>query len=345
MDQPGSMSVEVATKTAGRIAEHVLTHKVNSIALILHGGEPLLVGPKRLNKILQTFSSILNPITDVVFTIQTNGLLLSPEILEVLAEFKVEVGISLDGGRDDNDRHRQHKNGKGSYEEVKERLYAMKALGYGDLFLGILATIDLKNDPITTYQELRSFEPPSIDFLLPHGNWSSPPPHKITNSSAAPYADWLLKIFDLWYRSEKTEPSIRIFDEIIRMQFGYPSDFESLGLAPISLVTIQTDGSYELVDTMKSTFDGAATTGANIFNQTLDELLKNPRVVERQIGELALNHQCAACDIRTTCGAGYLPHRYEASSGFMNPSVYCSDLLKLIKEIQQTLHQTGQLAS
>jgi uncharacterized protein len=29
-----------------------------------------------------------------------------------------------------------------------------------------------------------------------------------------------------------------------------------------------------------------------------------------------------------------LPHRYRASTGFDNPSIYCSDLLKLISRIQ-----------
>ena len=43
-DRPRRMSMDTARRIAMRIGEHVRTHQIPSIALIVHGGEPLLAG-------------------------------------------------------------------------------------------------------------------------------------------------------------------------------------------------------------------------------------------------------------------------------------------------------------
>lgn len=37
------------------------------------------------------------------------------------------------------------------------------------------------------------------------------------------------------------------------------------------------------------------------------------------------------------CGGGLFAHRYRAGDGFHNPSVYCADLLHLIKHVGRTV--------
>src|SRR5262245_10284012 len=49
---------------------------------------------------------------------------------------------------------------------------------------------------------------------------------------------------------------------------------------------------------------------------------------------------CRSCPEETTCGGGYLPHRYSNARGFNNPSVWCADLLKLFQHIRQHLGVT-----
>ena len=41
-DRPRRMSVEIADRAAFRIGEHARAHRMTSVDLILHGGEPLL---------------------------------------------------------------------------------------------------------------------------------------------------------------------------------------------------------------------------------------------------------------------------------------------------------------
>ena len=47
---------------------------------------------------------------------------------------------------------------------------------YRPLYAGLLCTIDVRNDPVATYDALAALDPPAIDFLLPHATWDTPPP-------------------------------------------------------------------------------------------------------------------------------------------------------------------------
>lgn len=323
----------VAEKLAERIAIHVADHGINSITLVMHGGEPLLAGVKRMEKYLNTWRSLLDPLTEVKFSLQTNGLLLSEEMMDLLYRFGVSVGVSLDGGREPNDKHRKRRSGAGSYELVANRLQALRRSRYASIYGGILATIDVENDPVDVYESLCLFEPPMIDFLLPHGNWSDPPPRFDATQTNAPYADWLIAVFDQWQSALGWRPQIRIFQDIVQGLSGGKSSSELLGLGPVALATIETDGSYGLVDTLKSAYQGASVTNLNVFDDDFDRLLEVPSVIAGQIGLDGLSEKCNSCRHVATCGGGYLPHRYRSGHGFLNPSVYCHELAKLIDHI------------
>src|SRR6266550_8625584 len=51
---PARMSVDVARATALRISEHIATHDVAAVHIVLHGGEPLLTGPRHMADLLST---------------------------------------------------------------------------------------------------------------------------------------------------------------------------------------------------------------------------------------------------------------------------------------------------
>src|ERR1700733_9245982 len=51
-DQPRAMSAETADLTARRIAEHARAHALDSVTLILHGGEPLLAGQDLITRLV-----------------------------------------------------------------------------------------------------------------------------------------------------------------------------------------------------------------------------------------------------------------------------------------------------
>ena len=329
--RPKRISRETVRATALRIAEHARQHSLEEVQIVLHGGEPLLAGTELIEHVVTTVRKATEARVTVVM--QTNGVLLDSSFLKLFDELDIHVGISLDGDADAHDRYRRRANGEGTHAAVVRSLELLTSGPFRHLFNGLLCTIDPRNDPVGTYEALLRFEPPVIDFLLPHGNWSVPPPGRIPGSAETPYADWLIRVFDHWYAAPRQEASVRLFAEIIKLLLGHGSATELVGLSPIGAVVIETDGSIEQSDILKSAFPGAPATGLHVTTDSFDSVLALPSFVARQIGLRALGHDCNGCKIRRICGGGLYAHRYRNGSGFANPSVYCPDLFRLISHI------------
>lgn len=321
-----TMSLATADQVARRVADHVRTHRLPAAEIVLHGGEPLLAGVPHLRALVRLFRSLV-PVP-VQVSMQTNGTLLDAAALSALVELGVRTGVSVDGDRAAHDRHRRRHDGSGSYDAVAEavRLLATEPSIYG----GLLCTIDVDNDPVRTYEALLQFAPPVVDFLLPNGNWSDPPPHI---GFGTPYASWLIKVFDRWYAGTG-ETTVRMFAEIINVLLGGTSAVEGLGTSPAATVVVETDGAIEVSDMLSTAFEGAAATGLTVFESSFDEALSAPGIVARG---LPLCTTCQACDLREVCGGGAYAHRFRAGAGFANPSVYCDDLQRLIGHIRSRL--------
>jgi uncharacterized protein len=329
--QPRLMSPATIDAVAGRIAEHAESNGLARVELILHGGEPLLAGGESLRHAVTAVRAAVGPDVTVGAALQTNGVLLDTEFLDLFDELDVRVSVSLDGDAEAHDRNRLGRDGQGSHERVVAGLRRLLRPRYRHLFAGLLCTIDLRNDPVRTYETLAAFDPPAVDFLLPHGTWDSPPPG--LDAAGAPYGDWLVAVFDRWYGARVRETRLRMFDEIIRMLFGHPSRTESVGLSPVAVAVVETDGSIEQVDSLKTAYDGAASTSLHVVRDSFDTALMLPPIAARQIGRRALSAECARCEVAEVCGGGLYPHRYRSGTGFANPSVYCRDLFRLITHI------------
>lgn len=336
--QPKVISEITVTRAAERVAEYARRHALNDVRIILHGGEPLLAGPDKLGWICAELRRVIDPVCRLDLRVHTNGVRLGEQLCELFAEHRVKIGISLDGDRDGNDLHRRYADGRSSYDQVIAAVNKLRDDRYRALYSGLLCTIDVRNDPVATYDALAALDPPVIDFLLPHATWDEPPPFAAEGTT--PYADWLIAVFDRWM-ADGRRTAVRMFESVIATTNGGRSGTEALGLTPSDLAVIETDGSIEQVDSLKVAYEGAPHTGFDIFRNSLDEVALHPGITARQHGLAGLSASCQRCPVVASCGGGLYTHRYRTENGFDNPSVYCGDLMKLITHIRDSL-STGQ---
>ena len=328
--KPKIITEATASQAAWRIREHAKIHQLDAVHVVLHGGEPLLLGHDGLRGVISTLRSLIDPVTQLDLRVHTNGVLLDEKLCALFADYAVQVGVSLDGDRTSNDRHRRFSNGRSSYSEVGRALELLRKPEYRHVYAGILCTVDVRNDPIVVYEALLAEAPPRVDFLLPHATWERPPYRP--PGTQTPYAAWLARVYSRWVADGRPMP-VRFFDSLLAAWEGRPSQSEAAGLDPVDLLVIDTDGAWEQTDSLKTAYEKAPATGLDVFAHSVDEAMTHPGVAGRQAGIAALCSICRECPMVRACGGGLYTHRYKSDNGFDNPSVYCEDLKVIIPQI------------
>ena len=334
------MSISTARVLAGRIREHALKHDLRHLCIGLHGGEPLLIGPSRLDALASTFRTELASFKTYI-SLQTNGTLLNKEFCSVISAQDISLGVSIDGFPEANNR-RIDLRGRPSFSSTIRGIELAKTL-IPDQVGGVLAVINPASDPLAVFDFMADLGINRVDFLLPHHHWDLLPPR--TFGRTHEYGEWLWKVFQAWVNGRHTHLGIRFFENIIRQYLRVESKFEAMNLAPVTLVTINTDGDIEGVDTLKSTASGIQRTGLSVHSNSIDEALTLDLIALRQSGRLQLSDVCQRCKYVRECAGGYFPHRFSRDRKFNNPSVYCGDLFWLLTKIDNYLGGVSRQAT
>lgn len=337
--KPVQMSDEVLERTAERMDEHMRAWNLPNMRVVYHGGEPLMNGADYYRRAARIFRAVMPP-DRVEFSLQTNGVLLTRSMLAMLREEKVCVGVSLDGPPAVHDQARPAHNGRGSFAAADRALRLLSG-EFRDVFGGVLCTIDPASNPREVYDAVTAYDPPRLDLLIRHATWDSPP-----DRTAGPTAvgTWLVNIFDHWATDITTgrpQMKVRLFDSVLSGLLHGVGRSEQIGLAPVNFALVESDGSYEGVDSLKVVGEGAPATGLNVFEHSFNDVLATPAMRARQLGLQALSATCRECPLVRTCGGGHYVHRFSSANGFDNPTVYCPDMKVLIPHVAKRVLAFG----
>ncbi len=77
-----------------------------------------------------------------------------------------------------------------------------------------------------------------------------------------------------------------------------------MGLAPATLIVVDTDGTIKQLDSLSSAYPGAADTGLHVLTSSFDDALEHPTTVARQLGADGLSAECRVCPVMEICGGG-----------------------------------------
>lgn len=329
-DQPKFIS-EVTVKTfVNKLSTHIEKNKLKAVHIVIHGGEPLLWSKDAFENFIYAFNEIKEKITLLQFSMQTNAILISDEWCNLLKKHKINIGVSLDGTKINNDKYRIDKKGKGTYDDV---IKGINILNKNDLKAGILSVMNITADPIEYYNHFKSLNLRSIDILFLDINYDT----KSIQGNFKKVYEWYIEIFNKWYNEEEQRSEIRFFEMIIKEVLGETQDIDSLGIHENNLLVLETNGDLEAVDALKVCGDSFTKSKINIKNHEIDEISNSKLMDVYYNSGKYLPKKCLACPVQDICGGGYLPHRYSSNNGFNNPSIYCNDLLKIITHIQNTV--------
>lgn len=330
-DRPALMPDAIFDASIARIRHYCDESGQRSVSVSFHGGEPCLIGAKRF---AERCERLRRDLRNVRLTLQTNGTLLNETWAQVIKDYDVGVGISVDGPEQMHDASRVDHKGRGSYHRVVQGIEALKRAGAP---FSILSVIQFGCDGLAAHRHLTSLEPHGISYLLPDFIHDTIAPVRHAYGPT-PCWDFLRPIFDDWAASWPPKITIPLFWNVIRLVMGADSKVDVLGNERLPFAFIQPDGAIECLDVLGVCGAHINVTGLNVLTDDLADIaaVSDFHRTTMFLGT-PLPRACRACAERDTCGGGYLPHRYSAAGGFDNRSVWCADLLALFNHVRRWL--------
>lgn len=335
VDMPNFISQDT-TKAISKELNELKTKQQRPFAIVLHGGEPLLLGARRLENLLCSLRAVIPE--SYCISIQTNGMLISNKILDICSRFKTSLSVSLDGTEVIHNTNRVGHHGEDTFQRVIAGIEKLKSHSDANfLFAGLLAVIEPHSNPQNIYSFFKSIDPPSVDFLYRDGNYDKLPYGK-TSFTSIEYGSWLASLLDI-YLADQTPVKIRILDDIIRLALGGIGMKEGVGITDFGIAIIDTDGTITKNDTLKSAYKGADRflEKWNINTHRLVDIFSSSQFADSHKLQRPTSLTCQACPELGICGGGMPLHRWKTETEYRNPSVYCNDQLHLINKVKTLL--------
>ncbi|WP_032113575.1 radical SAM protein [Candidatus Paracaedibacter symbiosus] len=328
--RPKIMSDIVFLAAIKRLAEHARASNTRPLRIIFHGGEPTLVGSERLARWCEIAREELAEF-GVSFGIQTNGTRFTKPLVEVLKKFAFSVGVSIDGPRAIHDRFRVTHAGKGSYGEVFRGLALLRE---AHVPYAVLSVLNMLTPAKTLYDDIMALKPDAISYLLPDYSHDTFP---ITCRDGR-LGEYLQELFDEWWFQGTMRIPVQPFRAMASLIMGGNSTVDIFGNDPLGFIFIETDGTIEPLDVLKVCENGMTLTPFNVLTNGFEDYTRSNSIGAKATFQGSdLPSACATCPEASTCGGGYLPHRYSRGRGFDNPSIWCRDLKALFSHIRHRL--------
>ncbi|MCH9644897.1 MAG: radical SAM protein [Gammaproteobacteria bacterium] len=342
-DHPIYISDAVIKNIGQFLHDACVSQGIAEISIGLHGGEPLMQKKHQLDAMCSYFYDKLSPVTKLSFTLQTNGMLIDSDWIELFCKHRIGVGISIDGPKEYHDKYRVDHLGRGTYDRVVEKL--LYTSGHRDIKemggVGILGVINTNFDAAKIYRHfIDDLNQTHMDFLLPditymHG--------KLAN--VEDYGKFLCDLFDEWAKDDDPNINVRYLNSTLHSFCGGFSSIYGTGPAmedEIPLITISSNGDLSPVDELRVTNPKMFNGQANVVSTSLEEFLeKMPVFHQIKEAQQYLPNDCQECCWQHVCTGGNIVHRY-SDSGFDNPSIYCDALKKFYAHVAGFLVSTGR---
>jgi uncharacterized protein len=325
------------------------------LSIGIHGGEPLLLGTKRMAALLEVirrYPGIVN------LSLQTNGTLLTPDWLSLFDEFwpGIEIGISLDGDATTNVFRLDYRDGSthGRVIDVLENL-SVHRRRVGIIAVVTAASIGRAPELIRFFASFACVASlkfvPCFDFQvavkkLPRGNVGLKQLGSLVEGrpgwaiSPDDYAEFVIQAFDVWRASSLFQRfSLEPVMSVLRRLAGKIPDschFDDRKCA--SVVTLYPDGRFGTCDELRLP-DSLI---GKVENLVSDSPLLSFNTQGDLDGRFApLLAKCEKCDYRVSCGGGCLATRL-SYLGTPLDEAYCRHRQAMIDHVAEAVGQTSR---
>jgi len=325
----GLMTGEVARQIIRKVAAYIKEGR--KLHFVWHGGEPLLAGVEFFQAVTSECKKLSE--FEIENSIQTNGLLLTQEIIDFCKAERIAISTSIDGPMEIHNMNRRDKKGRGTFDNTMAAISLLQNNG-----IKVHCVTVLHRHSIQKIREI-------YDFFRDNGiSFRVNPVVKIKDGansynelaiSPKEYGDAMCELFDWWYDED---PSIRIepFHTIIGNFMDtqvWGCDFHGQCLK--SIISINPNG--DIFPCGRFTNENEFKLGNILDCQSLDQVFAGALYKKLCARDASTLEGCSECLYGTICNGGCMVTGYMARGEIGDRDYYCAGRKQIFRHISERL--------
>lgn len=332
-DKPPVVREQTIAQLCDFILEAKRSNGLGIVKLDLHGGEPLLMKKKRFDAMCRQLSERLAEEVDLTLSLQTNGMLIDDEWIDLFIQYNVFVGVSLDGGPEVNDRHRIDHQGRGTYKQTVAGLRKLQARMPDKI--GLISVLGSEDNALDSFRHLVD----ELGITQIHYSVEDREHGRADAAYRAGIARNMRVIYREWARRNDPALGIRFVSRAVGGLLGGKELFKRRAeqRPGYMAITVRSDGTLGPDDDLRNVMPDAFKLGMNIKTHRLQDYADHPRIAEYLRVTSKPSTQCADCCWLHVCESGFFlsghMQRFDEARQFDNRSVHCAGIQELLTEI------------
>jgi uncharacterized protein len=321
------------------IAQHISASPDEIIRFSWHGGEPTILGVDTFRTIVKIQRRLCPSGRFIANGMQTNGTLIDERWGRFLAAEGFSVGLSLDGPRDLNDRHRLTRDGRSSFDETMRGYEVLRRHGVATDILCVVSAANARR-PADVYTFFREFGASYVTFLplvIPQPD----SPEGTTPESVSPgaWGDFLCAVFDEWQSRDIGRIKVQIIEEAARTAFGQEHSLCIFRPVCGDIPVVERNGDFYSCDH----YVDAEHHLGNIRDTPLVALIESP--AQRSFGLAKvekLPRVCLSCEVREMCNGECPKNRFALTpDGEPGLNYLCAGYKKFFRHVRPFVDAVG----
>ncbi|MEE3716176.1 cyclophane-forming radical SAM/SPASM peptide maturase GrrM/OscB [Tumidithrix elongata RA019] len=312
----------------------------DELTVCWHAGEPLSVPIsfyestfEKLSKVDTEFN-LENCIVN--HSIQTNATLLNQRWCDLISEYKIQVGVSLDGPALIHDSHRKTRSGLGTHASVMRGVQLLQKNNIDFHAIAVITqdSLDYPDEIFQFFWE-NGIKEVGVNAEEIEGINRSSSLEK--SGTIQRYAAFMHRLWELT-KATKGEFKLREFERICPLIYtGEILDSTELTL-PFSIITIDVNGNFSTYSpellTMPSAEYGGFLLG-NVLRDTFDSVIATEHFQRiHQDIQTGVENCRSTCEYFSLCGGGSPSNKYSETGSFKSmETMHCRYTIKTLTDI------------
>lgn len=298
------------------VKQYIECNEVDEVTFNWHGGEPLLAGLDFYKKAIGLQKKYASG-KRIGNTIQTNGMLITPEWAQFFKDNDFLVGISIDGPKEMHDGFRRANGGGESWTKV---MHGMECLYRNNVEYNTLSTINhlSENQGLNVYQFLKQCGTNYMQFLPVCEQVNMKTQHIVspdeldavrTEWSVSPqgFGKFMCDIFDYWVKHDVGRVYVQLFDVTLAKYAGLSGGLCAFEETCGGNAVVEHNGDVYLCDH----FVYQSHKIGNIRDASLKQILSDGRVMDFGLSKRnGLSQDCLSCKYSFVCHGECPKHRF-----------------------------------